>query len=556
MDYFNYFTHNIVKIEILVGALTFIVNGFLGILIFSRNPRSWTNRFFFMLVIVLNAYIVVNYLSLHPSRPGDQFFWIKVVMFTSAFMGPLLFMLAHTFPGDKISLQRPYLIGLAVITLLTAGFSLAGYVFKALVYTNGRPLPVPGLAMPLFFLSFVGLIFLSFVVLILRYRRLKDNDKERAQEKYFLLGIVSSFTLITLVTIISVVILKNSNLVVLGPIFSVVMIAPIAYAIVRYQLFNIKIIATNLLVIIVWIILGSKLLVSDSTVGFIVDAIILFLMIVFGILLVKSVKREVEQREKLEILTKELGLANKKLKELDHLKSQFLSFASHQIKTPLAAIKGFASLICDGSYGECPPRVSETSHKIEEAANRMISLVNKFLDLRKIEEGKMEYTFEKLDGVKMVNNVVEELKPLAQAKSLDLTFESEINSGWINADAQRLRQVFQNLIENAVKYTDPPSHEASEGRSSGFVKVNIKSADGYLVFSVSDSGHGMEKDLLSNLFEEFKRAGTSDTKRIEGTGLGLFIAKQMVTGHKGEIWAESDGPGKGSKFIVKIPLAG
>ena len=99
------------------------------------------------------------------------------------------------------------------------------------------------------------------------------------------------------------------------------------------------------------------------------------------------------------------------------------------------------------------------------------------------------------------------------------------------------------MIENAIKYTD-----------SGFVKVNIKSADGNFIFSVSDSGHGMEKELLPGLFEEFRRAGNSDTKRIEGTGLGLFIAKQIVAGHKGEIWAESDGPDKGSKFFVKIPL--
>ena len=543
MDYFNYFTHNIIRIEILVGALTFVVNSFLGILIFSENPRSWTNRFFFMLVTVLNAYIVVNYLSLHPPRPEDQFFWIKIVMFTAAFMGPLLFMLAHTFPGDKIRLQWPYLAGLVIITFLTAGASLMGYVFRALTSADGRPLPVPGPAMPLFFLSFVGLIFLSFVILIFRFRKLKDNNKERAQEKYFLLGIISSFTLITLVTIISVVILKNSNLVVLGPIFSVVMIAPIAYAIVRYQLFNIKIIATNLLVVIIWITLGTKLLVSDSLVGLVVDAIILFLMLVFGILLIKSVKKEVEQRERLEVLTKQLSEANTKLKELDHLKSQFLSFASHQVKTPLATIKGWASLICDGTYGPCSEKISEACQKIAGSANRMIGLVNEFLDLRKIEEDKMEYKFEKTDALKMISEVIEELKVLAGGKGLDLELESKISEGWIRADVQRIRQVFQNLIENSVKYTE-----------KGFVKVKIESSGGYFIFSVSDSGHGIDKELLPDLFEEFKRAISSTTKRIEGTGLGLFIAKQIVLAHQGQIWVESEGIGKGSRFIVKIPL--
>jgi len=541
MDYFNYFTHNIAKIEILVGALTFIINGFLGILIFSANPRSWTNRFFFMLVVVLDAYIIVNYLSLHPGRIEDQFMWIRVVMSIAAFMGPLLFMLAHTFPGDRIRLRRPYLVSLVFITFLTAGLSLIGKVFKALTYTDGGPLPVPGPAMPLFFVSFVGLILASFVVLILRYRRLRGKNEERAQEKYFLLGIISSFTLITLVTIISVVVLKNSNLVVLGPIFSAAMIIPIAYAIVRYQLFNIKIIATNLLVIIVWIILGSKLLVSDSLVGFVIDAIILFLMVVFGVLLIKSVRKEVEQREKLEVLTKELEKANEKLKELDHLKSEFLSFASHQIKAPIAAIKGFATLIYDGTYGEAPTKIAEAAHKIKDSADRMTQLVSDFLNVRKIEEGKMEYKLEKIDVNKLIGNIFEELKPLAQNKKLEFSFDPTVQEIQINADIQNIRQVFQNLIENSIKYTD-----------QGFVKVKTESKEGHFIFSVSDSGHGISRELLPHLFEEFKR--DSKERQIEGTGLGLFIAHGIVEGHKGRIWAESEGSGKGSTFFVELPL--
>ena len=370
----------------------------------------------------------------------------------------------------------------------------------------------------------------------------KTIGTEKQQIRLVLVGMLIMLSLIIVTVLVPILISKSALLLPLTPIYTLIFLGLTAYAIVKHHLFKMKVIATEALTVLMWVILFSKIIVAKSFTEGLTDGFIFVATLAFGIILIRSVRQEVEQREKLEILSKQLGEANEKLKELDRLKSQFLSFASHQIKTPLAAIKGFASLICDGSYGECPPKVSETSHKIEEAANRMISLVNEFLDLRKIEEGKMTYTFEKIDGVKMVNDVVEELKPLAQVKKLDLTFESEIESGQINADAQRLRQVFQNLIENAIKYTD-----------SGFVKVNIKSNNGSFIFSVSDSGHGMEKELLSGLFEEFKRAGSSDIKRIEGAGLGLFIAKQIVLGHKGEIWAESDGLNKGSKFFVKIP---
>lgn len=574
----TYWDFDIAQIEILFSVLIFAATTILGAVIFSRDTKSWTNRFFIFLAIVFDGYIVANYFSLHP--PGfefsDRLFWIRMVMFTASFKAPLLFLLVYNFPRKELVIPTKHLITVLTIMFLTATVSLGPFVFSGLSYDNLQPNPVPGSGMILFILNFGGFLFLSFFTLIRGYRNAQGIEK--IQRFYFLAGVVVSFSLILIFILFFVVVLNMSSFVFLGPLFLLFLLGSIAYSIVKHKLFNVKVVATNVLVITVLIILFSKVFAVESLIGIIIDAIVFMLVLIFGVLLIKSVGREVEQREKLEKLTKELESTNKKLKELDHLKSQFLSFASHQIKTPLAAIKGFASLICDGSYGECPPKINETSKKISEAANRMISLVNEFLDLRKIEEGRMDYVFEKIDGVKMVGGVVEELKLLAQAKKLDLTFEPEIESVQINADTQRLRQVFQNLIENAIKYTDPrsavgrtesasgetksaegsgqlrPSDSVASEASNGFVKVNIKSADGSFMFSVVDSGHGIEKELLPELFEEFRRAGNSDTKRIEGTGLGLFIAKQIVLGHKGEIWAESDGPGKGSKFFVKVPL--
>ena len=108
--------------------------------------------------------------------------------------------------------------------------------------------------------------------------------------------------------------------------------------------------------------------------------------------------------------------------------------------------------------------------------------------------------------------------------------------------SQKFRQVIQNLVENAVKYTD-----------QGWVKVLVEKKDDSLIISVSDSGHGMSKELLLHLFEEFKR--DEKERLIEGAGLGLFIAHAIVSAHKGQIWAESEGKGKGSAFFVKIPFA-
>lgn len=520
-------------------TIAVMVNFLLAIFVYKNNPKSATNLIYTLLSIVMSFWLIANYVSLQPSNLS--LLLIRFSVFLATLLNAIFFLLAKTIPSPKLGLSIKSLVGLILVTGFIMFLTVTPLVFSEVQTINGRLVPTPGPGIAVFggFSIFINI--LSVIILIIRYR--KNNGEEKQQIRIVMYGVLALFGAVIITVFIPVIFFQISFFVNLLPLYALTFLGMTAYAIVTYHMFDLKVIATEALTFSIWIIFGAKIFSDTNAQDRVLDSLLLFAIIVFGLLLIKSVRREVEQREKLEKLTKELESANKKLKELDHLKSQFLSFASHQIKTPLAAIKGFASLICDGSYGECPPKVNETSKKISEAANRMISLVNEFLDLRKIEEGRMDYVFEKVDGVKMVGGIVEELKLLAQAKKLDLTFEPEIESVQINADTQRLRQVFQNLIENAIKYTD-----------TGFVKVNIKLSDGNFVFSVSDSGHGIDKDILPDLFEEFKRAGTSDTKRIEGAGLGLFIAKQIVLGHKGEIWAESDGPGKGSEFFVKIPL--
>ncbi|OGM96307.1 MAG: hypothetical protein A3B86_04155 [Candidatus Yanofskybacteria bacterium RIFCSPHIGHO2_02_FULL_38_22b] len=531
------------SIEVIVLVITIIIDLFLAIIVYRSDNKNATNKIFALLSFFTVLWLLVSYIiRISPFSLSQTATLVlgRLGIFFAAPMSALFLLLAHTLPSKSLRMSWGKFWAIIFITVLMMVLNISPYAFTTVKVDGGTIEPQPGLGLIPF--AIFSTLFSVAAIYFFISRLRKTIGTEKQQIRLVLVGMLIMLSLIIVTVLVPILISKSALLLPLTPIYTLIFLGLTAYAIVKHHLFKMKVIATEALTVLMWVILFSKIIVAKSFTEGLTDGFIFVATLAFGIILIRSVRQEVEQREKLEILSKQLGEANEKLKELDRLKSQFLSFASHQIKTPLAAIKGFASLICDGSYGECPPKVSETSHKIEEAANRMISLVNEFLDLRKIEEGKMTYTFEKIDGVKMVNDVVEELKPLAQVKKLDLTFESEIESGQINADAQRLRQVFQNLIENAIKYTD-----------SGFVKVNIKSNNGSFIFSVSDSGHGMEKELLSGLFEEFKRAGSSDIKRIEGAGLGLFIAKQIVLGHKGEIWAESDGLNKGSKFFVKIP---
>jgi signal transduction histidine kinase len=290
------------------------------------------------------------------------------------------------------------------------------------------------------------------------------------------------------------------------------------------------VITAELLTFAIWVAVFIRVLVADSLRERLFESGLFFLVLVFGILLIRSVLR--------------LEAANEKLKQLNRMKSEFLSFASHQVKAPMAVVKGIASEIVEESYGPVSEEVKKASLQIKEMIDRMISLVENFLDWRKIEEGKMEYLWSKVELAELVQNVVEELKVITKEKGLELTLEAPQTPSQgiqIKADKQRLRQVIQNLVENAIKYTD-----------KGFVKVKVREKENSVLVIVKDSGRGIAKEHLPHLFQQFSRVSTT-AKEIKGTGLGLYIAKEIITAHKGKIWAESEGVGKGSVFYVELP---
>lgn len=277
-------------------------------------------------------------------------------------------------------------------------------------------------------------------------------------------------------------------------------------------------------------------------------AFIFFLL--FSILLIRHLLLEAREREELRALTRELEETNKRLKELDKLRREFLSFATHQVKSPLSVIKGYASLIMEGSLGKISPKVAGTVEKIKTASDRLIGLVDDILDLRRIEEGRMEYHFEGVSINEFVKNVVQEFENLARSKGLSISFTSLKNDERVSLDRQKFHQVVHNIIDNAIKYTDQGGISVeirkliprSSGAGGAVVEIVIK-----------DTGIGIAKELLPHLFQQFSR--DRDVERyIRGTGLGLFISKTIVEAHRGEIWTESEGENKGSTFYIRLPV--
>jgi len=528
-----------IRIFALSGLFNAIIAIIFGLIVVFSNWKNWR----FLLITFATAFWSFFYwLWLSSNNSISALFFVRMLSIGSTLILPTYFHWLSSLLGIAEKQKKIIILAYSLsIIFIVAGFS--PLFIKSVKQELFFPFwPQPGIIYTIYLVGYIALFIYSIFQLILNYRT-TTNEVLRGRIRYILIGSIlglgggaTNFFLWYGVPIPP----YGNFLVAFYPIV-------FAYAILKYQLFDIKIILAQLVVFMLWGVTLVRLFLAKTLQEALIEGGFLAFLVIFGILLIRSVLKEVEQREKLEVLTENLKAANERLEQLNKLKSEFLSFASHQVKSPMAIVKGYASLIEDGTLKD-PNEIKATAGKIKQSSDRLIGLVNNFLDLRKIEEGRMEFNFEEKNLVEAVRDIVEELKPLAQKKNLELSFESEKNEIKVNLDGQKFSQVIQNIIDNAIKYTE-----------KGWVRVEIKTQKSKIkdaeeaLITISDSGRGISQELLPKLFEQFSR-DSSVKKEIQGTGLGLYIAKQIVLAHKGDIWAESEGEGKGSRFIVKLPI--
>ena len=224
------------------------------------------------------------------------------------------------------------------------------------------------------------------------------------------------------------------------------------------------------------------------------------------------------------------------------MKSEFLSVATHQLRAPLTAMRGYASLIAEGSYGPVKEEEKEPLFRIMESGRNMANSIEDYLNVSRIEQGRMKFESGEFDLCVLAKTVADELKPIASRKGLALEISacSELK---VTGDVGKIKQVITNFIDNAIKYTP-----------KGSITISVTKEGNMARFSVVDTGTGIAEDQLPRLFEKFTRARDANKVNTTGTGLGLYVAKILIEGHKGHTWAESDGLGKGSRFLFEIPV--
>jgi signal transduction histidine kinase len=324
------------------------------------------------------------------------------------------------------------------------------------------------------------------------------------------------------------------------------------YGVLRYKLLSTKVISAQLFSSALVLVFLFNLLSTTTIEQWLINFFMFILVIFFSVLLVNSVNREVKTRQKIEKLAEDLSTANDRLKELDQQKSEFVSLASHQLRGPLTAVKGYASMIIEGDFGNMDEGVKGAIEKMYKSTQDLVVLVNDYLDVSRIEQGRMQYDFTTFDMKDLVAQVVVELKPNIEKANLTLDFDVDTNQKFmINADMGKIKQVIGNFIDNSIKYTPKGAIHVWLSKTN----VGNPTQKAKALITISDTGVGIAPEVLPKLFEKFTRAPDASKTNILGTGLGLYVAKKMVEAHHGRVWAESAGQNKGSSFFIELDLA-
>jgi signal transduction histidine kinase len=313
-----------------------------------------------------------------------------------------------------------------------------------------------------------------------------------------------------------------------------------AYAIVKRELFGVRTVLAAIFVATIGVVLATDLLVfTEHATIRVFKGAVLVLVLCFGYVLVRSVQREILQRERLQEIAEEL-------RRSDEVKTEFISIVSHQLRTPLNAIKGYLSLFLDGIYGKLDAKQRQPMDRLYRSSERLIHLVNDLLGISQIQLGKMQLEMGKVDLCEVVKSVVEEFAVIAEDKGIGLHASCPTGDvPGVTGDKQKLRDSVLNLVDNAICYTD-----------KGSVEVSVRREINDLVVRVVDTGPGLDADEARALFHSFQRGQVGRKHWAEGSGLGLYIAREFIALHGGAIWAESPGKGLGSTFFIRIPLGG
>jgi len=512
---------------ILGTILSGLSSAFFGCLVFFYN-RSKTGFIFLAFSFAFSLWTLPYAIWLSQPDAGDALFWSRMLNL-GAVLIPIFYIHWIVLILKVESQHKKLLVVGYTATILYALFSFSPFFINTVVPIAEFPFwPQANILYAAFLFTLLLPFFTYGIFLVGRASFSRKTDPIlRIQSRYILIGSIMStiggianFPLMFGIPFIAP---QLTLLTIFHPMFW-------AYGSMRYKILNVKTIATEILVFGLWIFILARTIIFQRTTDQLIEGILLLITIFFGVFLIRSVDKEVEQREALTV-------ANAGQENLIHI-------ISHQIKGYLAKSRNiFAELLSEPAYGPvsdaAKPMLNEGFRSLTEG----VEFTQQILNASNVEKGTTQYSIQSVDIRSIVESIVPTLKEVAEKKGLKFKLDIKDGDYRTIGDLIQMKEAFRNLIDNSVHYTP-----------TGGITVSLARNDDKFIFTVQDTGVGIAEEDKPKLFTKGGRGADSLKININSTGYGLFFVKKVIEAHQGTVRVESEGKGKGSMSTVELPV--
>ncbi len=372
----------------------------------------------------------------------------------------------------------------------------------------------------------------SFLRLFKKYLNYSKNDPKKFQILYIFIGYTLS-GVISFNTNLLLHTMGNFKYIWIGPTSTIFVALAITYAVTRHHLFNIKVITTEIFVLLLWIFTLVKITAFEQKGNASTSVIFLVVSILIGILLIKSVKKQAEQYEENRRLVLELAHANHQLKEVDEIKSKFVSLARHQMASPLTAINAYASLLNDKDVDL--DKIGLKS--LQGIIDRFIVIVKDFLAISQIENEEMKYSKDEVDLAQTLNDILCDRKFIIDHHNINIEMDIGDEDYKIKGDRTKLHTAIANVLENSIQYSKDST-----------VAIKLENKNSKIILTISDQGVRSLPEISPILLKKFSPDPFEAT--IMGNGLGVYVSKRFIEAHGGTFEIKND---KGCQFMIILP---
>lgn len=524
-----FFKFDIINFAIL---LVFVINTVFGLIVYARNRRDETNKSFFFFTLTVTGWCLgmVLYRGFNDIALATLFCRI---LYVSAVLIPLsLIYFAINFPGEVSSVKKwqKYLLPIPTIVLIVFSLLPTNGLIEGVSFVSGQESIIHfNFILELLYVSYISVYFLYYFLILGNKFSYSFTDGILHQRLFYIMVGTSISSTIGIVSNLLLVMLGIFTFNWLGQVGLIFMITLITFAVLKYHLFDARIISAELLVGFLWLFILFRIFFSVSASDQIINIAFLFVTMIAGFFLIESVKKEVELRDQLQI-------ANEGQTNLIHI-------MNHQIKGYLTIHKNiFAELLTD-DYGKVPKAAKEIIQKGMDSADKGARYVTDILRGASAQNGVIPYDTDEVDFKDILLDRINSLNEIVLKKGLKLETDIADEDYKMLGDKVQLAEAVRNIIENSINYT-----------IYGGIKIYLKKINNKILFSVTDTGIGIRETDKDKIF---KAGGVSEDSikiNVNSSGYGLVFVKGVVEKHKGKIWFESQGRNKGTTFFIELPI--